>query len=58
MVHGSNAEDALLDEEGMLCMRNLARNATFLMKSIKCGKEEHGLPEREIGVRTNFINRK
>lgn len=57
MVHGANAEDAALDEEGMLCMRNLARNAVFLMKSIKLGKEKNGLPERENHVRTNFIRR-
>ncbi len=56
-VHGANAEDAALDEEGMLCMRNLARNMTFLMKSIALGKESFGLPEREKGVRTNFIKR-
>ena len=56
-VHGANAEDAALDEEGMLCMRNLARNMTFLMKSIAIGKESFGLPEREKGVRTNFIKR-
>ena len=56
-VHGANAEDAQLDEEGMLCMRNLARNMTFLMKSIALGKESLGLPEKEKGVRTNFIRR-
>ena len=56
-VHGANAEDAALDEEGMLCMRNLARNITFLMKSIALGKESLGLPEKEKGVRTNFIKR-
>lgn len=54
-VHGANAEDAALDEEGMLCMRNLAKNMTFLMRSISLGKESVGLPEREKGVRTNFI---
>lgn len=56
-VHGANAEDAALDEEGMLCMRNLARNAVFLMRSIALGKEKHGLPEKENRVRTNFIKR-
>ena len=56
-VHGANAEDAALDEEGMLCMRNLAKNMTFLMKSISLGKESIGLPEREKGIRTNFIRR-
>ena len=54
-VHGANAEDAALDEEGMLCMRNLGRNAAFLIKSIALGKSRVGLPEKEKGVRTNFI---
>ena len=36
-------------------MRTLARNMTFLMKSIALGKEKYGLPEREEPVRTNFV---
>ena len=56
-VHGANAEDAILDEEGMLCMRNLAANMSFLMESISLGKKELGLPEKEKPVRTNFIKR-
>lgn len=54
-VHGANAEDAQLDEEGMQCMRNLAKNAAFLAKSIALGKEQIGLPETEKQFRTNFI---
>lgn len=56
-VHGANAEDARLDEEGMLCMRNLGRNMAFLINSIALGKKETGLPEKENPVRTNFIKR-
>lgn len=56
-VHGANGEDAMLDAEGMMCMRNLARNMTFLMQSIALGEEKLGLPERESGIRTNFIKR-
>ena len=56
-VHGANAEDAYLDEEGMQCMRNLARNAVFLMKSIALGKDNIGLPESEKRFRTNFIRK-
>lgn len=56
-VHGGNADEAQLDEEGMLCMRNLGRNAAFLMESIALGKEAKGLPEREKGIRTNFIRK-
>ena len=54
-VHGSSYEEAEEDIEGLQQMRTLARNMTFLMKSIKLGKEEYGLPEREKGKFTNFI---
>ena len=43
------------DLEGLQQMRTLARNMTFLMKSIELGKKEFGLPERENGIATNFI---
>ena len=56
-VHGASADDATLDEEGMQCMRNLARNAAFLMKSIELGKTQIGLPALERGARTNFIRK-
>jgi hypothetical protein len=36
-------------------MRTLARNMSFLMKSIALGKERYGLPEKEAPVATNFI---
>ena len=54
-VHGNNAEQVQKDEEGMQMMRTLARNMTFLMKSIALGKEKYGLPEKETVIRTNFI---
>ena len=56
-VHGSNAEDAACDEEGMQTMRNLARNMAFMIKSISLGKEKYGIPEKECSARTNFIRR-
>ena len=43
------------DAEGMQTMRTLARNMTFLMKSIQLGKEQFGLPEKEPWQATNFI---
>ena len=43
------------DGEGKQTMRTLARNMTFLMKSIALGKEKYGLPEKEAPQRTNFI---
>ena len=54
-VHGSNAEQVSRDEEGMQMMRTLARNMSFLMKSIALGKDKYGLPEKEAVIRTNFI---
>lgn len=54
-IHGNNAEEAAQDEEGLQIMRTLAKNMTFLMKSIALGKEKLGLPEREPGKKTNFI---
>ena len=35
------------DAEGLQTMRTLARNMTFLMKSIALGREQYGLPEKE-----------
>lgn len=54
-IHGNNAAEAQQDAEGMQMMRTLARNMTFLMKSIALGKETFGLPEEEPQVATNFI---
>ena len=54
-IHGNTAEEAAQDEEGLQTMRTLARNITFLMKSIALGKEKYGLPEKEVGTFTNFI---
>lgn len=54
-VHGREIGEAAQDEEGLQTMRTLARNMTFLMKSIALGKDAYGLPERETPVRTNFI---
>lgn len=54
-IHGNNAEQAGQDLEGLQTMRTLARNMSFLMKSIALGKEKYGLPEKEPRVATNFI---
>lgn len=54
-VHGANAEEAAQDAEGMQCMRNLGRNAAFLIKSIALGRDTIGIHERERAHRTNFI---
>jgi len=54
-VHGAAPGEAESDAEGMQVMRVLARNMSFLMKSIALGKEAYGLPKKEQGIFTNFI---
>ena len=54
-VHGGMPGQAAADAEGLQTMRTLARNMTFLMKSIALGKEAYGLPEKEPHQFTNFI---
>lgn len=54
-IHGMEKGQADLDEEGKQIMRVLARNMTFLMKSIALGKEQFGLPETETRVQTHFV---
>ncbi len=54
-VHGGQPGEASRDAEGMQTMRALARNMSFLMKSIELGKEKYGIPEKEARLWTNFI---
>ena len=54
-IHGREAGEALQDAEGLQTMRTLARNMSFLVKSIALGKEKFGLPEQEPRQATNFI---
>ncbi len=54
-IHGRAQGEAEQDGEGLQTMRTLARNITFLMKSIALGKEKYGLPEQEPFSPTNFI---
>ena len=55
MVYGLNPGEANQDLEGLQTMRTLARNMTFLMKSIALGKEQFGLPAKEEWIHTHFI---
>jgi multimeric flavodoxin WrbA len=55
-VHGSEAGEAARDLEGLQTIRVLARNMSFLIKSIALGKEKYGLPKTEEHVWTNFIS--
>ena len=54
-IHGGAPGQAAQDAEGMQTLRVLARNMSFLIKSIALGKEKFGLPEKEEHVWTNFI---
>ena len=54
-IHGREKGQAEMDEEGKQTMRTLARNMTFLMKSIALGKEQFGMPEKEAWTPTHFI---
>jgi len=55
-VHGRAPGEAAKDLEGLQTMRTLARNMTFLMRSIALGKEKYGLPSKEEWTPTSFIN--
>ena len=54
-IHGREKGEAEQDLEGLQTMRTLARNMTFLMKSIALGKEKYGLPEKEEHQWTHYI---
>ena len=54
-IHGTTPGQAEKDDEGRLVARTLAKNMSFLMKSIALGKEKYGLPAKEEPVFTNFI---
>lgn len=43
-AHGREVGEVVDDLEGMATVRRLARNMSFLMKSIALGKEKYGLP--------------
>ena len=55
-VHGFTKEDVEKDLEGLQTMRNLGRNMAFMIKSIKLGKEEYGMPKNERGTFTSFAD--
>lgn len=54
-VHGREKGEGEQDAEGLQTMRTLAKNMTFLMRSIALGKEKYGLPEKEEWQPTHFI---
>jgi len=56
-VHGGAPGEAADDAEGLQTLCTLARNMTFLMKSISLGKARFGLPPVEPPIKTSFIRR-
>ena len=54
-IHGAAPGEAEQDAEGRQQMRTLARNMSFLMKSIQLGKAQYGMPQREPVTFTNFV---
>lgn len=56
MVHGSNGDDVMKDEEGIQIMHTIGRNMAWILKSIEAGKTAGvAQPESEKKVWTNFI---
>ena len=55
-IHGTCAEEAKKDLEGLQTMRTLADNMAWMLKSIEAGRSAGvKYPEREAKIRTNFI---
>lgn len=55
-IHGMAPGEAAQDIEGLQTMRTLARNMTFLMRSIALGREAYGVPQPEPWTPMNFIH--
>ena len=54
-INKNNEQEANQNGRGKQTMRALARNMTFLMKSIALSIEAYSLPEKESRNDTNFI---
>lgn len=54
-IHGRDQGEARQDAEGLQIMRTLAKNMSFLVKSIQLGKKTYGLPKKESFCPMNFI---
>ena len=55
MVHGTNRNEVVQDEEGMRNMRVLGKNMAWLLKSLAVARERVPYPSPEPPRRTNFI---
>ena len=56
VAFGGAPKDALKDEEGMQIMRVLGKNMAWILKLIENGKETIKEPEREVKIKTNYID--
>ncbi len=56
VIHGTNSEEVLQDEEGVQIMQTLGKNMGWLLKIIHSGKKEITEPAQTQKVRTNFIH--
>ena len=54
-VHGYKAEDVLADVEGVETIRNMATNMAFMIKSVRAGAEQFGIPDVRHTQFMNFI---
>lgn len=54
-VHGNTPDEVKQDLEGLQIMRTLGNNMAWLLKCIEAAKTTVPYPEKEIGIRTNFI---
>lgn len=55
-IHGTNAEEAKQDLEGLQTMRNLGENMAYLLKCLKNGEKQNlSKPQLENKYKTNFI---
>lgn len=52
---GRNGEEARLDEEGMMTMRNIGKNMAWLLACIDHAKQQGIVPPENKKLRTNFI---
>ena len=53
-VHGRMPGESSQDEEGMVTVRRLARNISYILKLKEAGKDV-SLPKEEPGAMTSFI---
>ena len=55
-IHGSNAEEAMQDVEGVQTMKILGRNMAYMVKALAAARDAGVVPnEREKKTLTNFI---